>query len=372
MEPLSLTLFFTKGVSLATWASVGMLDRELALYRAMQQRGAQVHLVTYGGKTESRFHKQLTGMKLTFNRWSLPLDWYLRSLPISLKAEPGQIFKSNQVSGADVALSVARRKGAKFIARCGYLLSDFELRNYGAGAPEHQRAVSLERQVFEAADAIIVTTAKMRDQVLADYPIQENRISVIPNYVETERFAPTQRASRSMPTVGFVGRLDRQKNPQLLVQALADLDVDVEIIGEGPLRKELEKAASSTKARFHFLGNLPHSQLPARMAAWDIFVMTSRFEGHPKALIEAMSCALPVVATRVSGIKELIQHEVDGLLVEPETEALHAAVRGILSDQALRIKLGEAARARVLKDFALERVVDMELSLYAKLLDAHA
>ena len=372
MDPINLTLFFTKGVSLATWASVGMLDRELALYRAMQQRGAQVRLVSYGRKDESRFHKHLMGMELIFNRWNLPLDWYIRSLPFSLKAERGQIFKSNQVSGADLALSVAQRKGAKFVARCGYLLSDFESRKYGAGSPEHQKAVSLERQVFEAADAIIVTTAKMRDQLLADYAVHENRINLIPNYVETERFAPAQRASHPIPTVGFVGRLDRQKNPQLLVEALADLDVQVEIIGDGPLRKDLEQAASSARARFHFLGNLPHSQLPARMAAWDLFVMTSRFEGHPKALIEAMSCALPVLATRVSGIKELLQHEVDGLLLEPEAQALRAAVQNLLSDQALRVRLGETARARVLKDFALDRVVDLELSLYKRLLGAHA
>ncbi|MDX6477552.1 MAG: hypothetical protein QOG29_139, partial [Gaiellaceae bacterium] len=104
---------------------------------------------------------------------------------------PGStVVKSNQIEGAEVALRAARRWRKKFIARCGYLLSDFSLRRYGAGSPETERARALERKVFSEADCGVVTTDAMREFVLDQYGVDEERIRVIPNYVDTEAFKP--------------------------------------------------------------------------------------------------------------------------------------------------------------------------------------
>lgn len=372
MQPFGLTLFFTKGVSLGTWDSVGMIGREIAIYRKLQESGYSVQFVTYGGKQEARFRQIMDGINLVHNLWNLPMEWYVRSLPRSLFKGKRQIYKSNQVNGAEVAQQMAANRGAHFVARCGYLLSYNEMRKYGEGSAQHRQAVALEKGVFEGAEAVIVTTPKIRDQVLSVYDVFRERIHVIPNYVETEHFAPLERKNNDRLHIGFLGRLDTEKDPRLFLEAVKDLDAQIEIIGDGPMRAEMEAAAQGSRADVRFLGNMPHHELPTILNGWDIFLMTSHYEGHPKALIEAMSCGLPVVASRVPGIQELINEGDDGLLVEPEAHAFRQAIQRLMGDGGLRMRLGKAARQRVQDDFSLDRVVQLELAVYNCLLETDA
>lgn len=372
MESFGLTLFFTKGVSLDTWASVGMLERELAIYKVLQHEIDHVQFVSYGEREDSKLKDKLEGIELIHNRWQLPIDWYVRTLGSRLGTAKRQIFKSNQINGAEIALQMAKKKGAKFVARCGYLLSDFEQRKYGDQSKAHRAAVELERRVYEGADAVVVTTAKMREQVVENYSLVPEIVNVIPNYVESDRFIPVDRRENSKLKIGFLGRLDEQKDPELFLNAVSDLDCEIEIIGDGHMRDKLQKIAKLAKAQISFLGNVAHSELPEVIQGWDLFVMTSRYEGHPKALLEVMSCGIPVIATAVSGIQELLRHEVDGILVEAELDKVNAAVKRLLADAQLRTKLGQAARQRILDEFSLEQIAEMELHLYKQLLEQDA
>jgi glycosyltransferase involved in cell wall biosynthesis len=367
MESFGLTLFFTKGVSLETWASVGMLEREIAIYKVLQREIDQVQFVSYGGREDSNLKNRLAGIELIHNRWQLPIDWYVRTLGSRLGAATRQIFKSNQINGAEIALELAKKKGAKFVARCGYLLSDFEQRKHGDQSKAHREAVDLERRVYDGADAVVVTTAKMREQVIENYSIVPEIVNVIPNYVQSDRFFPVDRRDNSKLKIGFLGRLDEQKDPELFLKAVSELDCDIEIIGDGPMRDKLQEMANLAKAHISFLGNVAHNKLPKIIQGWDLFVMTSRYEGHPKALLEVMSCGVPVIATAVSGIQELLRHEVDGLLVEPQLDQVNVAVKRLLADAHLRTQLGQAARQRIVDEFSLEQIAEMELNLYKQL-----
>ena len=133
MADLRVVLFFTRGASLKTWHDVGMLDREVALYRRLQESGVQVTFVTYGDARDMRLARQLEGIRVICNRWQLPQPLYVglltRFYPMSWGS--ATVFKSNQVLGADIALKAARRFGRKFVARCGYLHSEFTERRHG-------------------------------------------------------------------------------------------------------------------------------------------------------------------------------------------------------------------------------------------------
>lgn len=343
-----------------------MLDRELALYRQLRARGVGIDFVTYGDQADMAFADAIPDLRIHANTGSLNLGAYERKL----LSEPVQadIIKSNQMAGADIAMDVAQKTKAKFVARCGYLLSEFQERRYGERSREAKQARKLEEKVFRGADWITLTTAKMAEAVTTRYKVQPDKIGIIPNYVETDRFRPTgEHQTSEKLRIGFVGRLDTQKNLRNLIAALVDIDVEVWLIGYGPLKEELERFAEGTVAQFKFLGNVPNHELPGMLAQCDMFVMPSLYEGHPKALLEAMACGLPVVGTRVPGIQEIITDGENGLLSEVGAVSLRQTIQRMLDDGELRARLGKAGREYVQAHFALERVVDLEMDLLNRL-----
>jgi glycosyltransferase involved in cell wall biosynthesis len=362
---MKLNLFFTEGVSLRTWDQVGMLEREVAIYKGLQARGVDVGFVSYGDRSEQEYSPRLPQVSIHSNKWKLPIHLYQKQL--ELFPPKGDVFKSNQVAGALVGLRAARKAGAKFVARCGYLLTVVQEQKHGQSSEEYKYARGLEKEMFIRADRSVVTTNAIAARVHAEYGIGKDKLRVIPNYVETERFSPKERAVNARPRIGFVGRLAVEKNLPALLHAVQDLDVELCLVGYGPKQAELQEQARGMKAMVSFLGSLPNADLPEFLNSCDLFVFPSLYEGHPKALIEAMAMKLPVIGTRVQGIQELLVDGETGLLCDTNADGIRDTVQRALADQALRTRLGQAARAYVEQHFALSRVLEMELALLQEL-----
>jgi glycosyltransferase involved in cell wall biosynthesis len=106
------------------------------------------------------------------------------------------------------------------------------------------------------------------------------------------------------------------------------------------------------------------------LQAADLFVLPSSTEGLSNAMLEAMSCALPVLATRVGGAPDVIEHNVHGRLIPPDdVDALQRGLETLLPDRTLRFRLGAAARKRILSDFSLDSVAEQLSALYHRLLN---
>ena len=366
---VGLTLFFCRRGSLQAWNSDGLLERELALYRLLAAELERVTFVTYGYEGDEAFLPTLGPIRLVCNRHRLPRQAYERVVsdlhPLLVRGST--VLKSNQMEGADVALRAARRWRKKFIARCGYLLSDFSQRRYGADSPEAERARALERTVFTHADRGVVTTDAMREFVLEHYGVAEERIRVIPNYVDTETFQPGPGGARSSPRVVFIGRLDQQKNPLALVEAMSGLDAELVMVGAGRLQGEVEQLAKELGVRLTLPGRLPHPELPGLLAASDLFVLPSHYEGHPKVLLEAMAAGVPVVGTDVDGIRNLLRHGENGYVCGTSAPELHEAIRELLDAPTLRQRLGQAGRQFVVDNYSLKRIAPLELEVVREL-----
>ena len=364
-----LTLFFSRRGSLQGWNSDGLLERELALYRLLAAELERVTFVTYGYEGDEAFLPALGPIRLVCNRHRLPRQAFERVVSdLHPLVVPGStVVKSNQMEGAEVALRAARRWRKKFIARCGYLLSDFSLRRHGAGSAEAERARAVERKVFAEADCGVVTTDAMREFVLEHYGVGEERIRVIPNYVDTEAFKPRPSAARSSPRVAFIGRLDQQKNPLALVEGMSGLDAELVMVGAGSLQGELEQLAKDRGVRLTMPGRLPHPELPTLLASADLFVLPSLYEGHPKVLLEAMAAGVPVVGTDVDGIRNLLRHGENGYVCGTSAPELHEAIRELLDAPALRQRLGRAGRQFVVDNYSLKRIAPLELELVLEL-----
>jgi glycosyltransferase involved in cell wall biosynthesis len=342
-----------------------MFDREVVLYKALQNVGVSTSFVTYGDRRERSFQSRIPGIKIFSNNWNLPSRWYeqlVKNFP-----PDGNVYKSNQVSGARTALAAARRAKAQFIARCGYLLSTVQKHKFGPLSAEAQQAAKLESEVFDGADRVVVTTAEIAAYVGKEYQINSSKIRVIPNYVETNRFRPQPLNKNERFRIGFVGRLATEKNLLALLASVRGLDVELCLVGYGPLHRELAQVSESMNINANFLGILPNQDLPRFLNSCDLFILPSLYEGHPKALLEAMACGLPVIGTRVSGIKELIRDGETGLLCETDPDSMRASIQRALGDPDLCKKLGINARKYIEDHFSLQRILDLELAVLAEL-----
>ena len=371
---LTATVFMTRHSSLATWRRLGSLQRETALYAALRDKhDVQVRFVSWAGRKEAALAKSLGFPPALSNRLHLPVRYYERLMPMlhARHMKTTNVIKTNQMMGAHLALRAARFWNKPFIARCGYMWSEYAIADFGLNSPEAQDSLETESKAFEGADLIVVTTTRMAQAIKKRFPHVASRIRVVPNYVETERFHPTNTPLRNIaPKIGYIGRFAREKNLTALIEAVQDLEIPLDIVGKGNLENSLKKQAAM-QPNVRFLGTIPNTDLPSFLQHCSLFAFPSLYEGHPKALIEAMACGLPVVTTNVPGISELIQHGRTGWLCEPDAVSLRRGVQHVLSHPDLAAEMGRNARQYVLDHFALDKIVKMEWEAYRLAIEHH-
>ena len=168
-----------------------------------------------------------------------------------------------------------------------------------------------------------------------------------------------------------VGRLELPKNPGLLLEALRELNdprAHLVLSGEGSLRQQLTAYAQANNLceRVHLIGK--QNNVPSVLAASDVFVLASNWEGNPLAVMEAMAAGLPVIATQVGGVPELVQSGGQGLLVPAgDRVAFAAAMKALLYDTETRQAMGRAAQTRAVREFKVERMVEGYANLYREM-----
>jgi glycosyltransferase involved in cell wall biosynthesis len=212
-----------------------------------------------------------------------------------------------------------------------------------------------------------------------------DKVSVIPNGLQLDHVPSSMdRAAKrralgipeGCPVIGTVTRLEPQKANDVFLQAVAGVtrhmpDLVTLIAGDGPQRADLEGMAASLglTERVRFLGW--RTDAVELLGILDIFCMSSRWEGCPMVLLEAMAMRCPIVATDIGGVREIVINEETGLLVAlDDPEALANAVLHLLGDDAKRERFGEAGRRRVKERFSAEGMLDAYGRLYRNLAPA--
>ena len=194
------------------------------------------------------------------------------------------------------------------------------------------------------------------------------RTVVIHNGIALDRPRRPSRSAAGPVTLLSVGRLRAPKDFRTLLHAMAALDrgtARLRIAGDGPDRAELEHeiARLGLGSVVELLGT--RDDVDELLAGADVFVLSSASEGLPMSVLEAMAAGLPVVASAVGGVPELVRDGETGALVPPgDSAALASALRTIVADPALRERLGEAGRRRAEQEFSLARFEREHLALY--------
>lgn len=228
--------------------------------------------------------------------------------------------------------------------------------------------IALQRLAYACAHCVLANSHAAATR-LGQERVPPERIAVIPNGIDLTRFSQPARASDGR-TLIVVANLRREKGHRTLLQALARAittypDLRATFVGEGPERAALTALASELGVA-HAVDFLGHREdVSALLSAATISVVPSTSEAFPNAAVEAMAAGLPVVASAVGGLPELIRHDHNGWLVPPaDPHALAAALTTLLADGRLRSRLAAAARVDVFNRYSFERMVASVESLY--------
>ena len=234
-------------------------------------------------------------------------------------------------------------------------------------------------------DRFLVVSSVLEQTMIQGHGIPREKVVKIYNGIETDHYKPHDQevgrrrvrqeysVNEGEILIGSLGRLVWQKGFEYFLQSIAILIRDIPearfmLVGEGPLRKELEEQARSLGIhdRLFFTGH--RNDIRDMMAAMDIIVIPSLLEGFPMITMEAMAMEKPIVTTAIDGITEQIRDGMEGQLVAPKSPlALAQAVKRLVDDPGYARSLGINARAKVVRDFSVRKMIAETIKVYETL-----
>ena len=231
----------------------------------------------------------------------------------------------------------------------------------------------LQRRAYRRFDAVVVVSRPLVERLIQD-GVPPDRVHCVQNaWQETTPPLDRALARRALGlkddefVIGWVGRLSPEKGPDVLVDALAhltDLPVTVSVVGNGPQRDSLASRAQrlgvERLVRWH--GTVPEAG--QRFAAFDVFVLSSHTEGTPIVLFEAMAAGVPIVATRVGGVPDVVSPAEAALVASADPAAIAAEIRALYRDPAPGRARAQRANARLLSDFAVAPWLERYAAIY--------
>jgi sugar transferase (PEP-CTERM/EpsH1 system associated) len=243
--------------------------------------------------------------------------------------------------------------------------------------PGSRSHMLLRRAAAQLTHAFVAVSDTTEQQARQQNDAPAGRLHMIANGIRLDRYRPdpaaraATRAELGIPedawVVGTVGRLDEYKNQSLLVRAMAPLlseRVRLVIVGDGPTRAAVEAEVAKLRDPKLVVMTGRRMDVPRIVPAFDVFALSSKTEGLPLVVPEAMAAGLPIVATAVGGLPSVVDEGKTGMLVPVQEEPLRAALAKLAADRTLAKQLGAQARESALARYSHDRMVDAYLSLY--------
>ena len=262
------------------------------------------------------------------------------------------IIASNTIVGTDW------KYGSKFVDLVGRVYTE-----------------TFSKCIFNSADKLVFLYRQL-SEIVKNIGILEEKIEIIPNGVDINKFYPRDRQRMrekldidlESKIILSVGRLVPVKGIEMLIEITRELikespEIKTYYIGDGPYKKYYESLAEDIKDNFVFLGRRSHEKIPEYLSATDVFVLPSLSEGLPSSLLEAGACGVPVVASSVGGIPEIIEPEKTGYLASEKKEFVFY-IKKILENRFNRKKI----RKKISEKYSWKKIVKKYEKIYESLI----
>lgn len=350
----------------------GLESHAFYLCRELVRFGHHVTMVTSRSLPAAPARETMDGVEVVrkwFPRRRTPLGWAAHTLasgPHYMRlAKHADVLHAQTFASALPGMRAKRRYGKPLVIT---LHTSHFLR-----LAKKRRWVPILRRIVRSADWLLAASDELRDVALALYP--HPRAEALTNGVDTVLFSPPAERvpRRGRPRVIVPRRLFEKNGVEYFIRALPlvrrELDIEAVLVGDGPERNRLEQLVAELGVgdMVTFLGSRPNEEMPGLLAGADVAVFPSLLEATSVAALEAMSCGVPVAASRVGGLPQIVDDSVGALFEPADPPALAGALTRLLRRSDLEA-LGRTARSRVVQNWSVERLARRHVEIYETLL----
>ena len=373
-----MAMFFSRAVSLETWVKSGLFDREKVIYEEHLKKGnfERIYWFTYGSKDgiiasqlkkEGRLDKKIIVIpmparylgKAGINIYSLMLPFVHRKI-----LKECEWKKSNQMDGAWTPYIAKKISGGLFSLRTGYTISLVLDQDENTSGIKRKIYHMIEKFLYKRADISFVSSEHDKTYLCKQYHICSKKITVLRNYIDTQKFYNKRDDVIEDKRIIFVGRLNVIKNIFNIIKAVNRVGYGIDIYGNGELYDPIKEFIETNHYNAVLKGYTPNDRLPELINQYKYFILASKSEGMPKSLLEAMACGRICIGTDVAGINELITDGETGFLADSvETVSIEQAlIRAIECTDKDRIS--KNAENLIREKFSISTITKIELESY--------
>lgn len=353
---MNITFLFTYGYSLQTWKNSGTVEKELKILKYLSNRyGFNFTLVTYGDESDLKIAAEFCDFPVLplysyVKKSEYKIINYLKSfylpLKVAKKLKHQDVLHQHQLLGSWVAILLKIILKKPLLIRTGYDMYSFSIYEKKG---LHIRFLYrlLTRVTFRFSDIYTVTSKSDESFLKNNLKIGPNKLKIRPNFIEEKKYKKFN--ERETFKILTVGRLEEQKNYFFLINSLKNLEKwQLDIVGSGTQKKELEKLASNLNVKVNFLGNFEYSQLENLYQDYKFYISTSKYEGNPKTVLEAMSFGCVVLISNIPNHSEIVKHNSNGFLFDfKESEVIKILENEIRNFENLELLSKNASKGLV-------------------------
>ena len=373
---MNICIILSRGLSLHKWSELGIIERELQVYKELVNHGHNITLITFGNSDDNNYlHNNNLKIDVVpyFSRINRPKLKLLRIIYLSLfpfilrkKISNIDLVRTHQKNSGLFALILKLFYKKKVVVRCGYepLLNNQYTNALSWMSKLYEKLYS--SILYKYCDNIIVTSERIKNFINDNFLNVNGKITVIPNCIDEKVFKKKQ-LKKINNSLLFIGRLNSEKNLISLIEGLYNSKYRLDIIGDGPERPTLINIIKKVDANVNFLGVISNKDLPDIINKYDLFILPSLQEGNPKSLLEAMSCESIVLGTDVIGIKEIITNGYNGLLCQANSKSIRESIDYYFDNKNKIIDMGLNARKTILKNYSIDKVSKFEIDLLSNI-----
>jgi len=361
-------LVFTYGISIKEWDKLGILSREVEIYKKMnKEHNVRFTFLTFGDHEDENYSHLINDLTIIpiykyINKSKTSLFNFFKTLLgvkklINLIEKP-TIIKTNQLNGSWVAMMLKLYTKSPLYIRTGYNLFEFSVKDKKSMLKK--TFYYLLTQISLLYSNYYSVTSNADKLYLEKYFFTKN-ISVIPNWIADLKL--NEFKNRYENKILSVGRLEPQKNFFSLIKGLSNSNIEIDIVGEGSEKKTLRKYADSLNVKLNLLGRLDYTELNQLYLNYRIFILPSGFEGNPKVVLEAISRGTLIIAKKNKNIDEIITNGLNGVLYENENEIIDK-ITYFLDNESEFNKLVNKAYDLIVENNSIEKIVESELNIF--------
>ena len=336
---MKILVIFTFDISLKNWEESGFLSREISYYQEMNKDfNLNITFLTFGGLEDKFLGEEFTDINIipVYEKFKYSNSKILRFIksffiPIFFREEfsKADVIKTNQLLGSWVGIVGKLIFRNKLIVRTGYDLLKFKLKQ--SKNPIIILLSYLLTMFSLNFSDIYITTSKNDYKYLNKYYIfKKQKLKLLPNWIQSEKYIPFQKRYKNR--ILMVGRLEKQKNFERVINDLENSSIEIDLYGEGSQKIYLTKLAKNNNVKLNLKGKIDNNELLKVYANYKLFVSSSLYEGNPKTVLEAMSMGCLVLSLRNNSIEELIENNKSGIIFDDDSSDLKNLIENILED----------------------------------------